>query len=78
MSAAVVESVKVLGDGNRAVAKLTVDDFHFGSIFIVDVLTAPRVSWPRTQKGFPIVECRDPEKKKKIEALILTKVRALL
>ena len=78
MSAAVVESVKVLGDGNRAVAKLTVDDFHFGSIFVVDCKTTPRVSWPRTQKGFPIVECRDQKRKTEIEEVILAKVRALL
>jgi hypothetical protein len=78
MSAPVVEAVRLFGDGNRAVAKLTVDDFHFGSIFVVDCKTAPRVSWPQTQKGFPIVECRDPAKKREIEELILTKVRSLL
>jgi hypothetical protein len=78
MSSPIVEGVKLFGDRNRAVAKLTVDDFHFGSIFVVDCQTAPRVSWPRTQKGFPIVECRNPDRKKEIEELILTKVKALL
>jgi len=66
----VVERVTKL-DADRAVAKLTVDDFHFGSIFVTGLKTTPKVSWPTTARGFPIVECRSPEKRAEIEALIL-------
>jgi hypothetical protein len=71
---AIVERVTRL-DADRAVAKLTVDDFHFGSIFVMDLTTAPKVSWPRSARGFPIVECRSATKRAALEQLILDAVQ---
>jgi hypothetical protein len=70
---AIVERVTRI-DADRAVAKLTVDDFHFGSIFVTGLTTEPKVSWPKTARGFPIIECRSPDKRAELERLILDAV----
>jgi hypothetical protein len=64
-------------DADRAVLKLDVDCWHFGSVFVVGLSgTSPRVSWPKTQRGFPIVECKDKAHLAEIEETILDAVAA--
>jgi hypothetical protein len=63
-------------DADRAVAKLDVDDWHFGSVFVVGLGGHPKVSWPRSKRGHPIVECTNPDRKAEIEKVILDAVAA--
>jgi hypothetical protein len=58
-----------LGDG-RSVATIRCGPWQLGSIFILE----GRVSWPRTARGYPIVECIDDELRQRVEAAILSRV----
>jgi hypothetical protein len=44
-----------------------------GSIFIID----GRVSWPRTARGFAIIECVDDELRGRIEGALLAAAKGM-
>ncbi len=58
-------------DDDRKVAHVEVGPWKIGSLWIVGCQTGkPTVSWPRTSRGYPIVEVAEPLKSE-IEALVL-------
>jgi hypothetical protein len=62
-------------DSDRAVAHVRVGPFMFSSIFVTGLADAdPRVSWPRTSRGFKIIDVAEPARSD-IEAEILRHVR---
>ncbi|HIA02939.1 MAG TPA: hypothetical protein EYN66_13710 [Myxococcales bacterium] len=70
-----VERVSFL-DADRAVARVNADGWRFGSIFVLGLESKPQISWPRSARGFPIVECCDAAKREEIEKVILDAVKA--
>ena len=61
-----------LGDG-RHVATVRCGPWQLGSIFIID----GRVSWPRTARGFAIIECVDDELRGRIEGALLAAAKGM-
>jgi hypothetical protein len=58
-------------DADRSVAHVSIPPFKISSIFITGISTGtPVVAWPRTARGFKIVEVDEPERSR-IEAAIL-------
>jgi len=58
-------------DADRRVAHVEVGPFRIGSLWLVGCESGkPTVSWPRTTRGYPILEVDDPLRSK-IEALVL-------
>ena len=48
-------------DADRAVARVVCPPFRFDSIWIVGIASGrPTVSWPRTTRGYPIIEADQP------------------
>jgi len=73
--AAKVDALIKQRDGKRAVAKVSYGPFRFGSIWIMDVDTpTPKVSWPKTARGYNIVECVDASVRSTIETEILERL----
>ena len=61
-------------DDDRRVAHVRVDAISIKSIWIVGLKTGkPRVSWPESGKGYPIVEADEPLKSQ-IDKMILEAV----
>ena len=59
-------------DDDRAVAHVVIGLIRLGSIWIVDIAAGrPRVSWPQTSRGYPIVEVDQPLRGE-IEEAVLT------
>lgn len=55
-----IASIKPL-DPSRCVAEVAIGPVMCGSIYVVECDTeAPRVSWPRTARGYPIVVVAQP------------------
>ena len=64
-------------DTDRAVVKLDLFGVQFGTIFVVGMADGfPRVSWPRTSRGYPIFKIGDPLARDLIEEVILNAVAA--
>jgi len=61
-----------LGDG-RHVATVRCGPWQLGSIFIIDGC----VSWPRTARGFAIIECVDDELRGRIEGALLAAAKGM-
>jgi len=58
-------------DADRRVAHVEVGPFRIGSLWLVGCESGqPTVSWPRTTRGYPILEVDDPLRSE-IEALVL-------
>jgi len=58
-------------DADRRVAHVEVGPFRIGSLWLVGCESGrPTVSWPRTTRGYPIIEVTDPLRSE-IEALVL-------
>ena len=58
-------------DSDRRVAHVEVGPFRIGSLWVVGCESGtPIVSWPRTSRGYPIIEVEDPLRSE-IEALVL-------
>ena len=69
------EDIEVLAvrriDDDRRVAHVRIGDITIRSIWIVDIARGkPRISWPETGKGYPIVEA-GPELKARVDQLVL-------
>ena len=59
-------------DADRAVAHVVIGPIRLGSIWVVDIASGrPRVSWPQTSRGYPIVEVDQPLRSE-IEEAVLT------
>ena len=71
-----VTSLTRLGD-DRAVAHVDVGLFHIGSLWIVDLASRPKVSWPRTSRGYSIINVDQPLRGE-IERAVLQKLKPLL
>ena len=66
-------------DSDRCVVKLDLYGIRLETIFVLGLTTdAPRVSWPETARGYPIVWITDDETRERIEAEILAQVAAKL
>ena len=62
-------------DADRRVAHVEVGPFRIGSLWVVGCASGqPTVSWPRTSRGYPIIEVEDPLRSD-IEALVLAAER---
>jgi len=62
-------------DPDRRVCEITVGPIKIGSVWITGAkTTAPNVSWPRTTRGYPIIEIEDPLRSQ-IETAILAELR---
>lgn len=62
-------------DEDRRVATVRIGPLRLGSIWITDCETDPCVSWPRTIRGYPIIEV-DAELRIPIEDMLLQAVKA--
>jgi hypothetical protein len=63
-------------DADRAVAHVTVGPFHIGSLWINGRAKGrPVVSWPKTTRGYPILDVEAPLKGK-IEQVTLAALEA--
>lgn len=64
-------------DADRAVAHVRVGPLKIGSLWIVGRESGrPRVSWPETGRGHPIVECEDEILRDDIEQAVLAELDA--
>jgi len=72
MSDVEVRAIKPI-DANRAVAHVAIGEIEIKSIWILDRQTKPKISWPQTAKGYPIVDAA-PELKAKINDMILAEI----
>ena len=62
-------------DADRRVAHVQAGPFSIGSLGVIGCETGkPTVSWPRTSRGYPIIEVEDPLRSD-IEALVLAAER---
>ena len=62
-------------DADRRVAHVQAGPFSIGSLWVIGCETGkPTVSWPRTSRGYPIIEVEDPLRSD-IEALVLAAER---
>lgn len=62
-------------DDDRAVARVNVGPFQLGSMWVVGRASGkPRVSWPETSRGFPIVSVTDADLRERIEREVLSAV----
>ena len=69
------EDIEILAvkriDDDRRVAHVRVGDITIRSLWIVGLASGkPRISWPETGKGWPIVEAT-PELKARVDQLVL-------
>ena len=61
-------------DDDRRIAHVRVGDLHIKSLWIVGIAAGrPRISWPETAKGYPIISA-EPALQAEIDALILAAV----
>ena len=61
-------------DADRAVAHVDVGPFHIGSLWITGLAgNTPVPSWPRTARGYPIIEVDQPLRGR-IEKAVLAEV----
>jgi len=73
------EDIEILAlkhvDGDRRIAHVRVGKLAIKSIWVLNASSAtPRISWPETGKGYPIVE-PDPDLRQTIDAMILDHLR---
>jgi len=72
------ESIEILAikriDDDRRVAHVRVGKLAIKSIWILNVSTSPRISWPETGRGYPIVE-PEPDLRRTIDAMILERLQ---
>ena len=62
-------------DTDRRVCELKIGPVHVGSVWITGARsTAPNISWPRTSRGYPIIQIDDPLRSQ-IEKTILDGLR---
>lgn len=62
-------------DTDRRVAEVKVGPILLGSIYITGAQsTAPRVSWPRTERGYPLIVVDEPLRSQ-IEKALLSRIR---
>lgn len=68
-----IASIKPL-DPSRCVAEVEIGPVMCGSIYIMECDTpAPRVSWPRTARGYPVIVVAQPLRSE-IEAALLARL----
>jgi hypothetical protein len=56
---------------DRAVAHVDIGPISLGSMWIVDRKTDPKVSWPRTARGYPLISVKDAGLREQIERMVL-------
>lgn len=63
-------------DDDRRVCEITIGPVKVGSVWVTGArTTAPNISWPRTTRGYPIIEIEDPDLRSDIEKAILAELR---